>query len=112
MKLPLKNANRTMDLLNKTCLKGVPALYEQDGKGDDAIVHLKFFLNSHTWFLTELDQETGEAFGLVMTSMCPEGELGYFSMIELSKLLSFCAVERDRYFEKCKLSEVKNPCAA
>jgi len=111
MQLPLKNANGTMALLNKTCLKGVPKLYEQDGKGDDAIVYLKFFLQGHTWFLTELDQETGQAFGKVFSQMCPEGELGYFSMIELSQVKgTFCGVERDRHFKQTPLKDVTNPC--
>jgi hypothetical protein len=109
MKLPLKNANRTMDLLNKTCCKGVPAIGSQDG--DDAIVYLKFFLQGHTWFLTELDVETGEAFGKVFSQQCPDGELGYFSMIELSTVRgTFGAVERDRHFKPTPLADVKNPC--
>lgn len=113
MKLPLKNANRTMDLLNKTCVKGVSPLREQDGKGDGAIVYLKFFLQGWTWFLTELDVETGEAFGKVYSSQCPDGELGYFSMTELSEIRGqFCAVERDRNFKKTILRDINNPCSS
>ncbi len=102
-----------MQLLNKTCLKGVPKLYEQDGKGDEAIVHLKFYIDSWTWYLTELDQETGQAFGKVFSSMCPDGELGYFSLPELSNLRGSVGhgVERDRYWEPKPLSEVQNPCS-
>jgi hypothetical protein len=112
--LPLHNANRTMHLLNKTCLKGVPPLYAQDGLGDDAVVHLKFFLQDWTWFATEFDPETGEAFGKVFSSGCPEGELGPFNVLELAKLTGVFgqAVERDRYFTPCKLGELKNPCGA
>ena len=111
MKLPLNNANRTMQLLNKTCVKKVPKIGEQDGKGDQPIVFLKFFLQGHTWFLCELNQETGEAFGKVFSSQCPEGELGYFSMIELSQVRgTFGAVERDRHFKPTGLAHIKNPC--
>lgn len=114
MKLPLKNANGTMQLLNKTCLKGVPGLYEQDGKGDDATVYLKFFVAGWTWFLTELDQETGEAFGKVYSPMEPDGSLGYFSIPELATMSVTpfrVSVERDRHFKKTPLKDVKNPLA-
>ena len=113
MQLPLHNSNRTMQLLNKTCIKGVPNLYEQDGKGEQAIVHLKFFIDGWTWFLTELNPETGEAFGKVCSPAEPDGELGYFNLIELSQLRGSIGhgVERDRYWTKCTLAEAKNPCA-
>ena len=113
MQLPLHNSNRTMQLLNKTCLKGVPPLYGQDGKGDQAIAYVKFFANSFTWFLTELDQETGEAFGKTYSSHCPEGELGYFSVLELAALRVppfGTGVERDRHFKPTPLAECRNPC--
>jgi len=101
-----------MQLVNKTCLKGVPGLYQQDNKGDQAIVYLKFFMESWTWMLTELDQQNGQAFGIVYSSMCPEGELGYFSLMELSQLRGSVGqgVERDRYWDRKPLCEVKNPC--
>lgn len=106
MKLPLKNKNRTMNLLTKTCVKGIPNLYGQDGKGDDAIVYLKFFLHGFTWFLTELDLETGEAFGYVHNAQ-GDSELGYFSMTELANTHHICSVERDKFFKKRTLGEVK-----
>lgn len=114
MQLPLKNSNRTMNLLTKTCLKDVPNLYAQDGLGDDAIVHLKFFIDSWTWLLTEIDQETGRAFGKVFSSLCPEGELGYFSLIELSESKGSIGhgVERDQYWDKKSLKDCKNPCSS
>ncbi len=112
MQLPLKNSNRTMNLLTKTCLKNVPNIMGQDGKGDDAIVYLKFFIDSWTWLLTEIDQTTGEAFGMVYSSACPEGELGYFHLIELSTLRGSVGhgVERDKFWKKKPLKDCKNPC--
>ena len=111
MQLPLKNANRTMDLLNKTALKGVPELYDQDGKGEEAIVYLKFFVAGWTWFITEINPEDGIAFGLTTSPQCPEGELGYVSIVELSELkASFCAVERDRHWKPTALKDIRNPC--
>ena len=112
MQLPLKNSNKTMQLLNKTCLRKVPGMGEQDGLGEAAIVHLKFFIGSFTWLLTEIDQETGEAFGKVFSHMCPEGELGYFHMTELSNLRGRFGegVERDRNWKAQELKDCKNPC--
>ena len=109
MKLPVYNANRTMQLLNKTALKGVPPLYSQDGKGTKAIAYLKFFIDSWTWYITEIDHETGYAFGKAISHHCPEGELGYVDIpnqLALMKGSVRQAVERDRYFkptilEKC-----------
>jgi len=107
MQLPLKNSNNTMALLNKTCLKNVPALLEQDELGLSAIVHLKFFIDSWTWLLTEINQETGEAFGMVFSSLCPKGELGYFNMNELATIRGSIGhgVERDRYWDKKELKD-------
>ena len=64
-----------MQLLNKTCLNGVPKLYEQDGLGDEAIVHLKFYIDSWTWLLTELDQKTGREKSSFVTRR------GFFSLM-------------------------------
>ena len=107
--LPLHNSNRTMQLLNKTALKGVPALYANDGMGQDAIAHIKFFIGNHTWYISEIDLETGEAFGKTCTSSYPDGELGYISVIELSRLRGRFGegVERDRYFDKTPLKNCK-----
>jgi len=112
MKLPLKNKNRTMNLLTKTCLKGVPNLLEQEAKGDNTVFYLKFFLHHFTWYLSEINPETGEAFGIVVSQHCPNGEFGYFSLIELSQLqVGFCAVERDRYFSKMTLKKLNESLA-
>jgi len=107
LQLPLKNSNRTMNLLTKTCLKPVPALYAQDGKGQAAIAYLKLFIDSFTWYITEIDPQTGEAFGLTVSSHCPEGELGYISVPELAQAQGSIGhgVERDRYFKPKPLSE-------
>jgi hypothetical protein len=102
------NANRTQDLLTKTMEQSIPPLYAQEAKGDDVIVHAKFFLASFTWFLTELDPEEGTAFGKVESHLCPEGELGYFSILELQELTGplGMAVERDIHFKPTKLGEI------
>ena len=46
-----------MKLLTKELEKKLPSLYEQDGKGDEAIAYAKFFdpCGSWTWYVTEYD---------------------------------------------------------
>lgn len=103
------NANHTQMLLTKAILKSLPALRSTKG---DAIVQVKFYINSWTWFGTEYDPETGEMFGKVYSNACPDGELGYWNMNDLAQLHIPHAVERDYHFKPCPLSECKNPCAS
>lgn len=96
-----------MKLLTKTISKKIPSLYTQDGKGDAAIAYLKLFLpwSSWTWYVTEMDPETGECFGLVHGI---ENELGYFNLNELETIQGpgGLKVERDRAFEPTPLSNL------
>lgn len=97
-----------MKLLTKEILKRLPARYAQDGKGDDAIVYVKFFTpdSSWTWYATEYDPEDREFFGYVVG---PSPELGYFSLDELEAARGPMGlpIERDLYFEPTTLREVK-----
>mgnify|MGYP006297162987 FL=1 len=89
-----------MKLLTKAIAKKIPALYSQESKGDDAIAYAKLFTpdNNWTWYITEMDQESGECFGVVCGH---ERELGYFSLPELQSIRGPLGlpVERDIYFE-------------
>jgi len=64
-------------------LRSTPALYAQDGKGDEAVIHVKLFDpgGSATWYLTEWDGER-EAFGFV-TGLGFD-EHGYVALEELA----------------------------
>jgi len=70
-------------LWTKTAFKKVPEMKAQDGKGDEAIAHVKLFspMNGWRWYVTEYDPETGEAFGLVQGH---EIELGTFAVREVN----------------------------
>jgi len=96
-----------MKLLTKEIEKTLPPLYSQDGV-EDPTVHVKFFTpdSSWTWYVTEYDPESKTFFGLVDGF---EKELGYFTLKELesAKGPMNLSIERDLYFNKCKLSEVK-----
>jgi hypothetical protein len=89
-----------MKLITKALAKKVPALYAQDGKGTEATAYIKLFTPdaNWTWFITEMDPETGDCFGLVVGM---ERELGYFNLNEIAKIRGRFGlpVERDRWFD-------------
>ena len=97
-----------MKLLTKEILNKVPALYAQDGKGEEAIAYAKFFnpAGAGTWYMTEYSPEDGTAFGLCIIQ---ESELGYFSIPELESLkLPFgLKIERDLHFKPTPIRDCK-----
>ncbi len=92
----------------------LPPLYATDGD-PTAVFPVKFFgimgLGSWTWYAKEYDPETGTFFGLVKSNLCPEGELGYFSLAELESVTAMGGklplVERDEYWDGATLAELK-----
>jgi len=95
-----------MKLLTQEIKKKLPKLYEQDGKGGDAIVYLKMFCPDSDWtfFATEFDGED-MFFGLVDGF---EKELGYFSLKELQSVKGPLGlpIERDLYWQPKTLREI------
>lgn len=85
-------------------------LGSQDGKKGNAICVAKFFLGNYTWYITEGSYEDDDfmMFGVVVTDT--GAEFSYISYNELQSLrmYGYMCVERDRYFDKCKLSEIKD----
>jgi len=108
-------------LLTKALRKQLPALYEQDSKGDEAIVYAHFFMvdsNYHLYateggdvYASDEDERAGKPydyhfFGLVV-GQCPE--LGYSSLIEMEGVRGKLGlpIERDLYWTPKTLREVK-----
>lgn len=95
-------------LLTKANKKKLPALYSQDGKGDEAIAYVKFFTpwTNWTWYATEFDPEEGRFYGLVQGH---EEELGYFMLEDLKSVRGKWGlkIERDRNFKPTKLGELR-----
>lgn len=62
----------------------MPKIYEQEGKGDEAIVQWHFFSGSADWYITERDTTRAQrqAYGLA-DLFGDGGELGYISVLEL-----------------------------
>lgn len=83
-------------------------LYSQEGKGDDAVVVCKFFLQGWTWYVLEAEkQDTGDwlFFGLVDGF---EREYGYFRLSQLQSVRGHfgLGVERDLYFKPTKVKNL------
>ena len=105
-----------MKLLTKEIRKKLPKLYAQDGKGNDAIAHVKFFTpwTHWTWWATEgepvLDDDGNEVdftfFGLVNGF---EKEVGYWSLGELESVKGpfGLKIERDLYFDPTPVGNLR-----
>ncbi len=78
-----------MQLLTKAILKQFEKTGNQDGKGKNAKVIVKYFLpfGQFTWLATEYDKLTKTFFGYVIGSFGKgEAEFGYFSLEQLEKI--------------------------
>ena len=62
--------------------KTMPKNYEQEGKGEDAVVFLHYFLGDFDWYITERDTEPEQlqAFGLACMYY---DEIGFISIVEI-----------------------------
>ena len=95
-------------LMPKEVVATVPPLYATEEEADP-VARVKLFscISGWTWYVTEYDLETGEAFGFV------EGfadEWGYFSIPEfeaLNRSHGFNVVERDESFEPAPVRKVR-----
>lgn len=86
----------------------MPALYANEGQGDEAIVHVKLFTpwTNWTWYASEYDPEQRLFFGVVVGH---ERELGYFSLDELEAVRGpgGLRIERDLYWTPRPLKECR-----
>lgn len=82
----------------------MPKTYQQDGKGDGALVTLHYFTGGCDWWITEKDMsgEQHQAFGFADLGH-GHPELGYISLVEILK----AGAELDLYFTPRTLAAVK-----
>ena len=86
-------------------IQNLPEIYSQDGKGDEAVFHMHWFVNGCDWFLSEVEEwEEGgyRAFG--WADLGYGGELGYF----LTKEVISCGAELDLHWTPKTLGEIKS----
>lgn len=104
------NSALVMKLLTKKIenqLKKYP-LYSQDGKKDQKVI-CKFFYGSWTWYVLEGERrEDGDFMFYGIVNNQYGAERGYFTLSQLESLKKFGypLVERDLYFDGCKVSEL------
>ena len=98
-------------LMTKEVGDTIPAIYanKKVENYDDVLAVAKLFspYSNWTWYVTEMDPETGSCFGLVEGF---ESELGYFDLTELAEAAVFGgvpAVERDLYWKPKTLGEIR-----
>ena len=107
----IHSGKRGHQLMTEKLADTIPAIGSTDNARDyDAVLaRAKLFspYSNWTWYITELDRETGQCFGLVEGL---ERELGYFDLTELAEttvLGGVPAVERDLYWQPMTLREIK-----
>ena len=92
-------------------LERVPKLYDQEHTDlADTQVHAAYiipFRSNWTWYMTEYDRETGDAFGLALGI---EPEWGYFNIRELEELNAQRLILEDfpKTFRELKDRELKS----
>ena len=106
------SGRRGHQLMTEKLADTIPALGANSNVADcdDILAPAKLFspYSNWTWYITELDHETGQCFGLVEGF---ERELGYFDLTELAETTVFGgvpAVERDLYWQPKTLGEIKS----
>lgn len=82
----------------------MPVTYAQSELGDEAVVHLHYFMGGMDWWITEKDVQGGtpQAFGLVDMGDGPE--LGYIS---IDDLVATRGMDVDLHWEPKTLAQVK-----
>ncbi len=105
------SGRRGHQLMTEKLADAIPALgaTENARDYDDVLALAKLFspYSNWTWYITEMDRETGQCFGLVEGL---ETELGYFDLTELAEttvLGGVPAVERDLYWQPMTLGEIR-----
>lgn len=106
-----QRARRGHDFMPPADLE-VPALYATDGTPAEAkLILLHYFSAAGDWWIAELDQETGLAFGYARLAAFPEGaEWGYVSLPELEAVNAhhgLVIVERDLDWTPRKFGEIE-----
>lgn len=95
-----------MMLLTKALKEKLPPLYATEHEDDPMVICKFFFPDFHwTWYAIEFDGKD-TFFGFVDGDF---PELGYFSLSELMSIRGKLGlpIERDQWFQPCRLSELR-----
>jgi hypothetical protein len=99
--------------IDKVCgifdaIQAMPKTYDQDGLGDNAVVHLHYFIGGCDWYITEKDMEDDQWQAFGYADLGYGGELGYISLIEITR----ARAEIDFHWAPVTLAAVKAKVAA
>lgn len=101
-KMRVVDCVRGHPFVTETDVYVTPALYETECVPvKDKRAPVKWFSPTFTWFMCELDPESGEAFGYVENLSEPAfSEWGYFSLVEMGEVfVKGIYIERDLYYD-------------
>jgi hypothetical protein len=105
---PMTGRGDAHDLMPAEVLAQIPRLYTQDGNGEAALVHVKWFTpwSNWSWYITEYDPHDRIGFGLAVGHVA---ELGTVSLAELEEVRGPLGlrVERDLSFPPQTMREVR-----
>ena len=95
-----------MELIPQEVKQQIPKLYETEEQ-NNSIAYVKLFLDSWTWYITEISIDNDICFGYVVSQF--GAELGYFSLNEIKSIKGSLGldVERDLFFKPTRLSLIK-----
>ena len=86
-------------------IEAMPVTYGQDGKGDDAIAYLHYFIGGSDFYITEKDVEGDVEQATAYASINGAGlELGYVSIREIVET----GAELDLHWTPAPISQVAN----
>lgn len=98
-------------------LVAVPAPYAtEEVPCEEKILHLHYFAGGSDWWVAEVDQQTGQAFGFARTGGYEPGEWGYFDLPDLERVQARTAagpmvIERDLHWTPHTLPELSSSAA-
>jgi len=84
-------------------IQQMPKTYEQDGKGDQAVAYLHYFMGGMDWYITEKDMEDEQLQAFGLANLGHGAELGYISIEELKAN----NIEIDLYFTPTFVGNLK-----
>ena len=84
-------------------VESMPKTYEQEGKGDDAVVSLHYFYAGMDFFITERDKDNDQHQAYGWSDVGHGGELRYISIVDLIAN----NIELDLHFVPTTLGSIK-----
>lgn len=109
MKMDDPTESRDMLLNVVKAYEDIPNLYEQEGKGYNAVAYLHYFVGGTDWWITEYNKSTGKMFGyVVLNEDWQMSEFGYIdsSFFKDNSLSPLQKPELDFYFKYKTINQI------